>query len=145
MNRKTNTLSNLKKQVLTLKSQLESLEKSKNQASKIDNREHSRSVSHSSRFNTITFDSTYLDRGVKKFILEETRFKNIVDVICHKSVAEKWPKVSVYRQVEYEKTKENFSTEPKVFSPHRSNTPNPLTGFGYSSPKKGIKTIFPRC
>ena len=64
MDRKAHLLSSLKKQVLQLKNQLTQIEKNKKRE-----KSHNRSVNEncSSRFNSICMDSTYLDRGVKKF------------------------------------------------------------------------------
>ena len=75
MDRKAYLLSSLKKQVLHLKDQLTQIEKNK----KHDNRStHNRSVNESSsRFNSNCMDSTYLDRGVKKFHDKENKYKNI--------------------------------------------------------------------
>lgn len=72
MDRKAHLLSSLKKQVLQLKTQLDLIEKNK----KHDRSRH-RSVTESSRFNSNTYDSSYLDKGVKKFPLQD-RCKNIV-------------------------------------------------------------------
>lgn len=140
MEKKTNLLSNLKKQVLALKCQLDVLEKNKHKSSKTHS--HHRSISYSSRFNSNTLDSTSLSRGLKKFPLADSKFKNISEVIKEKSFIDPTPKISTFRKAEYEKTKENFSTERTLTSPVKRNCGNPLTGEGYSSNKKGIKTLF---
>jgi len=78
MPKNTNLLSDLKKQVLILKNQLENIDKRKNLHHERNNSHMNRStLSQSSRFNTSTYDSTYLDRGVKKFPFGESRFKNL--------------------------------------------------------------------
>jgi len=92
MDRKAHLLSSLKKQVLQLKTQLEVIERNK----KTD-RSHHRSVNESSRFNSNSFDSSYLDRGVKKFPLRD-KCKNIIDVIQEKSVINKQPTLSPFRK-----------------------------------------------
>ena len=50
-------------------------------------------------------DSTYLDRGVKKFYEKENQYKNIAEVIKEKSAAEKTPRMSAYRKAEYARTR----------------------------------------
>ena len=73
MDRKAHLLSSLKKQVLQLKNQLTQIEKNKKHE-----KSHNRSVNDlSSRFNSNCMDSTYLDRGVKKFHEKENQYKNI--------------------------------------------------------------------
>ncbi len=42
-------------------------------------------LSQSSRFNTSTYDSTYLDKGVKKFPLKDSKHKNLNELINEKS------------------------------------------------------------
>ncbi len=71
MQKKTHLLTDLKKQVLLLKNQLENIERTRtnNQNRSINSMNRS-TLSQSSRFNTSTYDSTYLDRGVKKFPLQ---------------------------------------------------------------------------
>ncbi len=54
-------------------------------------------LSQSSRFNTSTYDSTYLDKGVKKFPLRESKYKNLNELIKDKSIIQKKPKLSEYR------------------------------------------------
>jgi len=82
MDKKTNLLSNLKKQVMILKSQLEGLENRKSHIqSKHANTSHNKSISHTSRFDSINLDSSYLDRGIKKFPLADSKFKNITEII----------------------------------------------------------------
>lgn len=70
MQRKSNILSDLKKQVLILKTQLDNISRAKNtdRDRSIGNMNKS-TMSQSSRFNSTTYDSTYLDKGVKKFPL----------------------------------------------------------------------------
>lgn len=66
-------LTDLKKQVLILKNQLENIDRHRQSAHNrsINNTSVNRStISQSSRFNTSTYDSTYLDKGVKKFPLQ---------------------------------------------------------------------------
>jgi hypothetical protein len=71
MQRKTNILSDLKKQVLILKTQLNNLEKNKSVVyDQSIGQMNKSSISQSSRFNTSTYDSTYLDKGVKKFPMQ---------------------------------------------------------------------------
>ena len=71
MQRKTHILSDLKKQVMILKSQLNNLEKNKSVIhDKSINQMNKSNISQSSRFNTSTYDSTYLDKGVKKFPMQ---------------------------------------------------------------------------
>lgn len=67
-------------------------------------------MSHSSRFDSITLDSSYLERGIKKFPLADSKFKNIAEVIHEKSSIDRVPKFSSQRRAEYERTKENFSS-----------------------------------
>lgn len=84
MDKKTQLLSTLKKQVIALKVQLEGLEKSKShKISRQTNNMHAHSsVSHSSRFDSINLDCSYLEkRGRKKFALVDSKFKNIAEVI----------------------------------------------------------------
>ena len=87
MDKKTHLLSNLKRQVLALKNQLEGLERYKQ--SKLHrqsyNSKTNRSVSYSSRFDSTTLDSSYLDKGIKKFYGDKEKFKNIADLINEKS------------------------------------------------------------
>jgi len=87
MDKKTHLLSNLKRQVLALKNQLEGLERHKQ--SKLNkqsyNFKNNRSVSYSSRFDSINLDSSYLDKGIKKFYGNKDKFKNIADLINEKS------------------------------------------------------------
>jgi hypothetical protein len=102
MDKKTNLLSNLKKQVMILKSQLEGLEHTKSHLnSKHANTSHNKSVSHSSRFDSINLDCSYLDRGIKKFTLGDSKFKNIAEIIKEKSTFERTPKFSSQRKAEY--------------------------------------------
>jgi hypothetical protein len=102
MDKKTNLLSNLKKQVLILKSQLEGLEHSKAHLhSKHIRTSHNKSVSHSSRFDSTNLDSSYLNRGIKKFALGDSKFKNIAQIIKEKSSLERTPKFSSQRKAEY--------------------------------------------
>ncbi len=71
MAKNTHLLTDLKKQVLILKNQLENIDRHKNNHQDRSNNSMNRStLSQSSRFNTSTYDSTYLDKGVKKFPLQ---------------------------------------------------------------------------
>ena len=103
MDRKAYLLSTLKKQVIQLKTQLNQIERQKNEHHNSKPKPHS-----CSRFSSNSYDSSYLDRGVKKFPLKDQP-KNLVEVISKKSKPDKKPKISNYRKEEYEKTKENFS------------------------------------
>lgn len=71
MQKKTTLLTDLKKQVLILKTQLDNIDKSRqNNHDRSNNSINRSALSQSSRFNTSSYDSTYLDRGVKKFPLQ---------------------------------------------------------------------------
>lgn len=72
MPKNTHLLTDLKKQVLILKNQLDNIDKNRtnNHNRSINNSMNRSTISQSSRFNTSTYDSTYLDRGVKKFPLQ---------------------------------------------------------------------------
>ena len=59
-------------------------------------------------------------------------------------MTQKTPRMSAYRKAEYDRTRENFSTDQKEYHTQRSVSPNPLTGQGYLEKKKGIKTTFDR-
>lgn len=95
MDKKSQLLSNLKKQVMQLKFHLNKVDKCKRQ----DRNDH-RSTSDSSRFNSNIFDSSYLDKGVKKFPLQEN-YRNITHVIKEKSLVDKKPQLSSYRKIEH--------------------------------------------
>lgn len=73
--------------------------------SKMTSISHHKSISHSSRFDSVTFDSSYLERGIKKFPLEDSKFKNIAQIIQEKSIVERIPKFCSQRKAEYQKTK----------------------------------------
>jgi hypothetical protein len=92
MDRKAYLLSSLKKQVLQLKSQLHQIERSKNEHQGKRSR-----MASSSRFSSNSYDSSYLDRGVKKFPLRQQP-KNLAEVISQKSHIEQKPKISKYRK-----------------------------------------------
>ncbi len=70
MQKKSHLLKDLKKQVLILKSQLENIERHKTDHHRESVSMNRSTLSQSSRFNTSTYDFTYLDRGVKKFPLQ---------------------------------------------------------------------------
>lgn len=72
MPKNTHLLTDLKKQVLILKNQLENIDRHRQNAhnKSINNSMNKSNISQSSRFNTSTYDSTYLDKGVKKFPLQ---------------------------------------------------------------------------
>jgi len=72
MPKNTHLLTDLKKQVLILKNQLENIDKHRQNAHNrsINSSMNRSTISQSSRFNTSTYDSTYLDKGVKKFPLQ---------------------------------------------------------------------------
>jgi hypothetical protein len=108
MDKKTHLLSHLKKQVMTLRNQLDRLVNVK--YSKLSNNTHNHSrhhnsASHSPRFDSISFDSTYLERGIKKYPLTDSKFKNIAQIIQEKSSDYRTPKLSSQRKAEIEKTK----------------------------------------
>lgn len=143
MDKKSNLLSHLKKQVMALKNQLEVIEHHKSQkASKHTQNSHNRSVSHSSRFDSSHLDSSYLNRGIRKFYDAHPKFKNIAQLIRDKSARERTPKFSSQRKAENEKTKLNFSNEMPEQSRSRSKSPNPLTGEGYSDRQRGKRTRY---
>ena len=79
MEKKTYLLSNLKKQVIALKNQLEKLEKNKySQCSKSQYRSrHHQSITYSSRFDSVSLDGLDLDRGKKKFKDYNSPYKNL--------------------------------------------------------------------
>ena len=109
MDRKAYLLSSLKKQVLQLKDQLNQIERGKK-----NDRSNNKSITEGSeRFNSNCYDSTYLDRGVKKFPSKKSKHKNLSELISEKSMTDRTPRLSSYRKAEYEKTKENFSTESR--------------------------------
>lgn len=112
MDKKSHLLSSLKKQVIALKSQLEGLEKTKisNISRSKHNPSHIKSISHSSRFDSLNLDSSYLERGIRKFPLADFKFRNISQVIQDKSALERTPKFSSQRKAEHLRTKENFSS-----------------------------------
>lgn len=67
MDRKSHLLSHLKKQVLTLRNQLErivntqpTLHTPNHNHSKHNNSKHNSSITHSPRFDSVSLDSTYL-------------------------------------------------------------------------------------
>lgn len=122
MDKKSQLLSNLKKQVMELKFHLNKVDICKKQ----EKNDH-RSTSDSSRFHSNIFDSSYLDKGVKKFPLQEN-FRNLTQVIKEKSFVDKKPQLSTYRKREYERTKENFSNSKTNFFTKRYLSPNPVTG-----------------
>jgi hypothetical protein len=127
MDRKAYLLSSLKKQVLQLKTQLDFIEKSKP-----EERAQIRPVTESSRFSSISVDSAYRDRGVRKFPAAADNCHNIAAVIKERSVVEKQPTLSPFRKAEYERTKANFSTlVGNSLRQLRRVSPNPLTGEGY--------------
>lgn len=129
MDKKSHLLSSLKKQVIALKSQLEGLEKSKtNQPSRHNNSQHNKSVSHSLRFDSLTLDSSYLHRGIRKFPLADSHSRNIANLIQDKSALERTPKFSSQRKAEHLRTQENFSSGVVQQPRSRSKSPNPLTG-----------------
>lgn len=107
MDKKGHLLSSLKKQVIALKSQLEGLEKTKHTkvSCSSQNPAHSKSISHASRFDSLTLDSSYLERGIRKFPLADSKFRNISEVIQDKSAIDRMPKYSSQRQAEHLKTK----------------------------------------
>jgi hypothetical protein len=113
MDKKSHLLSSLKKQVIALKSQLEGLEKTKHTklSCSSQNPAHNKSISHSSRFDSLTLDSSYLHRGIRKFPLADSKFRNISEVIQDKSVPDRTPKFSSQRQAEHLKTKKNFCSD----------------------------------
>ena len=100
MEKKTSLLTNLKKQVVALKQQLENIEQK--QYSNVIKHKHNikrhRSISHSSRFNSLSFDRSDLDRGIKKFNNPEHKFKNLSQIIQEKSALMKTPYFSSYRK-----------------------------------------------
>ena len=100
MDKNGHLLSSLKRQVIALKSQLEGLEHAKQAklSSHTHNQSHSKSISHSSRFDSLTLDSSYLQRGFKKFPLADSKFKNIAEVIHDKSAPDRTPKFSSQRK-----------------------------------------------
>lgn len=114
MNKKSEILVNLKKQVMILKSQLDVLNQRKLDVSGA----HSKSKSKSKKPTRTSsrFDSNYLDgeivgeRGLKRFGDKQAQFRNLNELITSKSVKDKIPKLSPYRKAEYIKTKENFDT-----------------------------------
>lgn len=59
-----------------------------------------RSVTYSSRFDSVSLDRTYLDKGIKKFYDESHKFKNIADLIKEKSQPERRPIYSSHRKAE---------------------------------------------
>lgn len=72
MRKNTHLLTDLKKQVLMLKNQLENIDRHKQNPNNrsINHSMNKSTISQTSRFNTSTYDSTYLDKGVKKFPLQ---------------------------------------------------------------------------
>lgn len=114
MDRKGHLLSHLKKQVITLRNQLERITQHAQLPHATSSRHnHSQSQhrqSHSPRFDSSSFDSTYLERGIRKFPLADSKFKNIAQIIEEKSKPERRPKLSSQRKAELQRTKENFST-----------------------------------
>jgi hypothetical protein len=140
MDRKAYLLSSLKKQVLELKTQLDFIEKAKP-----EERAQPRQVTESSRFSSISVDSSYRDRGVRKFPAAADNCHNIAAVIKERSVVEKQPSLSPFRKAEYERTRVNFSALTMDSSRQmKTLSPNPLTGEGYPQKRGGIKPVFPK-
>lgn len=82
MEKKNHLLSNLKRQVVALKLQLEQLEKNKQGKSyKHHQSINNKSITHSSRFDSISLDCSYLDKGIKKFPEKENRHYNLAELI----------------------------------------------------------------
>lgn len=103
MDKKGHLLSTLKKQVMILRSQLDrivSVKYSKVSNQTHNNSRHNNSASHSPRFDSISLDSTYLERGIKKFPLTDSKFKNIAQIIREKSAIDRTPKLSSQRKAE---------------------------------------------
>lgn len=100
MDKKGHLLSSLKKQVIALKSQLEGLEHARQGklSRHTQNQSHSKSISHASRFDSLTLDSSYLQRGIRKFPLADSKFKNIAEIIHDKSAPDRTPKFSSQRR-----------------------------------------------
>lgn len=62
---------------------------------------HNKSISHSSRFDSVNVDTSALERGIKKFPLADSKVKNISELIKEKSTVDKIPKFSSQRKAEY--------------------------------------------
>lgn len=145
MDRKGHLLSHLKKQVISLRNQLERITQHTQPAlppSSLHN--HSQSQhrhSHSPRFDSSSFDSTYLERGIRKFPLADSKFRNIAQIIDAKSKPEHRPKLSSQRKAELQRTKENFSTEMFESIKERPRSPNPLTGEGHKWRAEGRMAV----
>lgn len=114
MNKKTDILMSLKKQVMILKSQLEVINKKKLSLSPNVGKFKSKSRTPHHRTSS-RFDSNFVDpetvgeRGIKKFVDPNEQSRNLAELIMNKSVVEtKTKRISPYRIAEYNKTKENF-------------------------------------
>lgn len=142
MEKKNHLLSNLKRQVIALKLQLEGLEKKKGKSFKNHQSIHNKSITYSSRFDSVSLDCSYLDKGIKKFPEKENRFYNIAELIDKKSQPTRIPTFSSHRKQEHLKTIDNFSTDHPEQSKSRSRSPNPITGEGYPNKTLGIKTQY---
>lgn len=128
MDRKGHLLSHLKRQVISLRNQLERITHSPLPASRQNQSTSQHRQSHSPRFDSSSYDSTYLERGIRKFPLTDSKFKNISQIIEEKSKPERRPPLSIQRKAELQRTKENFSTEMFDSIKMRPRSPNPLTG-----------------
>lgn len=69
MDKRNHLLSNLKRQVIALKMQLEKIDKNKHHTHHKQNylSRNNKSISHSSRFDSNAYDCSYLDKGIRKF------------------------------------------------------------------------------
>jgi hypothetical protein len=81
MDKKSNLLSHLKRQVVALKHQLEGFQKGRAQTSKMTHTPPKTTSSQSSRFNSHSIDATYLDKGIRKYPASSSRCRNISELI----------------------------------------------------------------
>jgi hypothetical protein len=69
---------------------------------------------------------------VKKFENRESHYRNIAQLINHKSEAPKMPSLSPYRTIEHRRTSEHFSSQSATKATSQRRDPNPITGIGYA-------------